>query len=81
MNEDPQPLRKIFNEAVEITDAQQRAAYLAAACGADAALLRRVEELIQANDDAGPFLGGAGDTVAKASRNLPNATALNEKSD
>src|SRR6266576_995653 len=37
VNEDPQPLRKIFNEAVEITDAQQRAAYLAAACGADAA--------------------------------------------
>ena len=79
---EPNPLlRKIFNEAVEIADAQQRAAYLASACGADTALFRRIEELIQANNDAGPFLGGAEDTYAKAARNLPSAVALGEKPD
>ena len=62
MSKEQQPLRKIFNEAVEITDARQRAAYLATACGDDAALRRRIEELIAANDAAGAFLGGEGDT-------------------
>src|SRR5207237_1143325 len=45
-----------------------------------AALLQRIEELIEANNDAGPFLGGAGDTGAK-SAHLPTASALSQKAD
>ena len=67
-------LRKIFNEAVEIADAQQRADYLAAACGADAVLRQRIEELIAADGDAGRFLGGAGDTIAKSRRRSSDHT-------
>jgi len=79
VNEDQQPLRKIFNDAVEIADAQQRADFLAVACGADAALRRRVEELIAANDDAGAFLGGGADSVANIARDLPSVTDVSEE--
>ena len=58
-------LRQIFNEAAEIADPKQRGEYLAQACGADTALRRSVEELIEANNDAGRFLGGAGETAAR----------------
>ncbi len=64
MNEPNQPLRKIFNQAVEIADTPRRADYLAAACGADTDLRQRVEELLAADAEAGRFLGGVGDTVA-----------------
>src|SRR5438876_2819798 len=57
-------LRQIFNEAAEIADPKQRGEYLVQACGADTALRRSVEELIEANDDAGRFLGGAAETAA-----------------
>ena len=76
MSEAHPPWRKIFNEAVEIADGQQRTAYLAAACGADAALLQRIEGLIQAHADAGGFLGGTGATGAKTAGNAPGATVL-----
>src|SRR6266851_525044 len=56
MDETESSLRAIFNQAVEIEDAQQRAAYLAEACGNDAALRRKVEELIDAHMEAGGFL-------------------------
>jgi hypothetical protein len=79
---DPDPLlQKIFKEAVEIADAQQRAAYLTAACGADLALRQRAEELIAANAEAGRFLGGVGDTKVKSARDLPSAAAPGEKPD
>ncbi len=52
--------RTIFNEALEIQDAQQRADYLAKACGSDAALRQRNEELIAANAAAGGFLESRG---------------------
>jgi len=57
VNADQQPLRKIFNEAVEIADAQQRADYLAAVCGADTALRQSIEELIEggATDAGRPY--------------------------
>src|SRR5258707_6862789 len=64
MSEAKLSLRAIFNEALEIADAKQRGEYLAQACGADMALRRSVEELIEANNDAGRFLGGAGETSA-----------------
>ncbi len=69
-------LREIFNEAVEIEDAQQRGDYLAAACGNDIALRPSIEELIAANNDAGRFLGGAGNTAGQASGNTPGETVL-----
>src|SRR5438445_123113 len=56
MNETHNSLRTIFVEALEIQDAQRRAAYLSQACGEDLALRREVEELIQANALTGPFL-------------------------
>jgi serine/threonine protein kinase len=79
MSQSHQPLRKIFNEAVEIADAQQRADYLAAACGTDTTLLQRIEELIEANENAGLFLGGTGNTAAIAVRNVPSDNALSQK--
>ncbi len=69
-------LREIFNEAVEIEDAQQRDEYLAAACGDDIALRQSIEELIDANNTAGPFLGGAGNTAMQDARNAPGDTVL-----
>src|SRR5436190_12177340 len=68
MNEPRQLLRKIFNQAVEIADPQQRAVYLATACGTDTVLRQSIEELIAADAEAGRFLGGTGDTVAKSRR-------------
>src|SRR2546427_11933473 len=56
MNETHNSLRTIFVEALEIQDAQQRAAYLSQACGQDLALRREVEELIQAEAAAWKFL-------------------------
>src|SRR5258706_9697786 len=56
MNEPDNSLRTIFAEALEIEDTNQRAAYLSQACGADAALRREVEELIQAEGATGKFL-------------------------
>ncbi len=58
MNEGENSLRTIFAEALEIEDPQQRAAYLTQACGADSALRREVEELLQAQEEAGEFLPG-----------------------
>ena len=56
MNEPEHSVREIFAEALEIADAEKRSAYLAQACGADARLRREVEELLQAEADAGEFL-------------------------
>ncbi|MCL4180768.1 MAG: serine/threonine protein kinase, partial [Verrucomicrobia bacterium] len=49
-------LRTIFNEAIEIENPNERAAYLARVCGDDIGLRRRIEELIEANSNAGEFL-------------------------
>src|SRR5256886_9908100 len=71
-------VRAIFNEAVEIADARQRAEYLAQACGADTALRQSIEELIEANNAAGGFLGGAGDTVQRATKKNLHGTVFPE---
>ena len=76
MSETNQLLRKLFNEAVEIADVQQRADYLAAACGADTALRQRIEELLAADAESGRFLGGVGDTVARTGREHLSDTVL-----
>jgi serine/threonine protein kinase len=68
-------LRTIFTRALEIEDERQRNTYLARACGADAQLRRQIEDLIQANDAAGAFLGGAGGAGDAAEPAAPNASA------
>jgi hypothetical protein len=42
--------------AIEIASAEERAAYVARACGGDAALQREVERLVRAHFRAGSFL-------------------------
>jgi serine/threonine protein kinase/tetratricopeptide (TPR) repeat protein len=46
----------VFCSAIEITSAEERAAYIARACGEDAELKRQVEELVAAHFQAGSFL-------------------------
>jgi serine/threonine protein kinase len=48
--------RSLFIEALEKTNATERAAYLDAACGEDAALRLRIEKLLQAHQAAGGIL-------------------------
>src|SRR5215831_13857171 len=47
-------LREIFLEAAEIEDGVARAAFLDRACGGDALLRQRLEELLAADSAAGP---------------------------
>src|SRR5437899_2162859 len=47
-------LRELFLAAAEIEDAAARAAFLSQACGGDAVLQRRLEELLAADQLAGP---------------------------
>ncbi len=46
----------VFNDALEKTDPQERAAYLEQACGRDQVLRQRVEALLALHDGAGDFL-------------------------
>src|SRR4051794_38233126 len=48
------PLRELFLEAAEIEDPAARASFLSQACGDDALLRRRLEELLAADQLAGP---------------------------
>jgi eukaryotic-like serine/threonine-protein kinase len=54
MNSNPS-LRAIFNEALDRSDAAERARYLDEACGADAVLRERIEKLLRAHDEAEGF--------------------------
>src|SRR5262245_18486667 len=54
----PQSARDLFLAALQRPPAE-RAAYLEAACGGDAALRQRVEALLQAHDEPGAFLSEA----------------------
>src|SRR5260221_10622775 len=76
MSEINKSLRAIFNEALEIADAKQRGEYLAQACGADTALRQSIEELIQANNDAGGFLGGTGGATRQATQKDTHGTVV-----
>lgn len=48
--------RDIFLVAIEIADAQERATYVGRACGADAELRARVEELLQSHGQSSQFV-------------------------
>jgi serine/threonine protein kinase/WD40 repeat protein len=52
----PDKVASIFDAAVELEDAAQRAAYLDAACGPDPQLRAAVEELLRHDDAVGSFL-------------------------
>jgi len=64
MDEDQQRLMEIFNEARAKASAKERDAYLASACGEDAALRRQVETLLQAHTHLGDFLKPPADDPA-----------------
>jgi serine/threonine protein kinase len=49
--------RTIFCDALDLTSAEERNAYLTDACGHNSELRKRVEDLLGAHDDAGKFLG------------------------
>jgi len=49
-------VQDLLLRALEIVDPQERARFLADACGADLALRTEVEDLIRAAADAGSFL-------------------------
>src|SRR5262245_22029622 len=46
----------IFHAALEITDPAALSAYLDSACGGDAGLRRRIEELLEAHVQTAPFM-------------------------
>src|SRR5262249_19698413 len=51
--------KAIFVEALDCQGADELKRFLDQACGSDAALRTRVDELLRAHRDAGGFLGGA----------------------
>ena len=55
MNGSPNRDVVVFAEAIQLS-AGERSAYLACACGADNELRQRVEQLLEAHDQAGDFL-------------------------
>ena len=56
MNESIQAVQRILLEALEVNDPQQRAAFVAEACGTDAQLRQEVEQLLAAEAGIGQFL-------------------------
>jgi len=60
MNEKQDCLRNLFNEAAEIADDAERAAFLERACGDDASLRQRLDKLLKAHAGAGGFMGAPG---------------------
>jgi eukaryotic-like serine/threonine-protein kinase len=63
--------KAIFLEALDCQGADELLRFLAQACGSDAALRTRVEELLRAHQDAGAFLGGP--VKPGATRDQPGA--------
>ena len=51
----PERAKEVFNQAVDLPP-EERASFLDVACGADAPLRRRVEQLLGSHEDAGTFL-------------------------
>src|SRR5688500_3554637 len=72
MTDDPARVKEVFGAALERADPAARAAYLAAACGADAVLRRRFENLLRASGSPDSFLDHAGPVPPLAAA-LPTA--------
>jgi len=56
VSEELNRLEQLFHDALALPSAEERAEYLARACGADTALRYRVEKLLLAHSTAGQFL-------------------------
>src|SRR5437899_2034321 len=80
MNEPLHPEVAILNAAVELPPAE-RTAYLEQACQGDVALRQSIEELIEANEEAGPFLGGSADSIDTDNANGPEGIPFAKKTD
>ena len=59
MTNETDPEKDIYYEAIAIQDPQRRAAYLDAVCQQDPELQKRVQALLDADDEAGTFLDGS----------------------
>jgi eukaryotic-like serine/threonine-protein kinase len=70
---EPNAAKAIFMAALEKADPAERAAYVAEACGGDAGLRRRVEELVKAHEAPGSFLRPPVATPAETGSALPDA--------
>src|SRR3954470_2593567 len=77
MDKSKNPLRSIFNEAIELPAGPEREAVLQRACDGNDDLRRRVEELIQAHDRAAGFLDDP--TRAPAKQTIVLSLPLSEK--
>lgn len=66
---------QIFHEALEQA-AEQRAAFLAAACGADLELRQRVEVLLQAQANPGSFLQSPAPGIGNAPTSSPSSDEM-----
>jgi hypothetical protein len=60
-------VKSIFGHAMSLSSPGERAAYLQQACAGDAALRAEIESLLQADREAGSFLGER-DTIAAVNR-------------
>src|SRR5579864_1649664 len=63
-------LRELFLQAAEIEDAGARRAFLSQVCGEDADLWRRVEELLAADEQAGPVPSAEASTGGSESESV-----------
>src|SRR5262245_4861534 len=66
MSDSNRHVMSIFCEALLYTSAGEQAAYLDSACGNDADLRARVEDLLRAHQQAGHFLEGTGPSPSRA---------------
>jgi serine/threonine-protein kinase len=71
MARDRRGVKSIFDEAAEITSAEERAAYLERCCGGDPDLRKQVDALLGALDEAGSFLEASPDLGATAASDAP----------
>src|SRR5882724_4277497 len=59
MNDDTGCVEKLFDAALRLPSAEQRAAYLDSVCGNDLGLRQQIEALLRAHEQAGTFLESA----------------------
>ena len=57
MSYEPSDAKELFLQAVELTSAEDRNAFLERACRGNGELRARVEQLLQSNENPGSFLG------------------------
>src|SRR5262245_6071636 len=82
MSPDPQRVESVFAAALERASGPERAAYLDQACAGDPALRQRVEALLRAHAEAGPFLeppAAAAEAVTLGAEEAPAGPAPGTK--